>query len=225
MRTDFLYKRRFLFLCCGIVFSVIVGICALYRFYPRKALFLTQFHFLVSEDTNIEASAELIKLEGGAGYLLREKGRDYVVLSVYLNKKDGLAVQEVLANQNTQTRLISVSVGNLIFRGIKEQKNSDVYIGALQSLYGCLNVLEETVARLEKGMTQEKTKGILSQLKEQLSFMSEVYASSYPSFSSFSAQVADKIEKEKEGVVYVSKLRYLLCETVEGYLEFVKEFS
>ena len=97
MRTDFLYKNRFLFLCFGAVFLLIVGLCSVYRFYPHKVSISAQFHFLVSEDTRIEASAEFIKLEGGAGYLLRENGRDYVVLSVYLDKVDGLAVQEVLA--------------------------------------------------------------------------------------------------------------------------------
>lgn len=225
MRTDFLYKKRFLFLCLGVVGILIVEMVYLYCFYPYKISYSAYFHFLVSEDTRVEVSAEFIKLEGGAGYLLRENSRDYVVLSVYLEETDGLAVQEVLAAKNIQTRLISLGIDRLIFRGKKEGEKSSLYVGALQSLYGCLCVLEQTVEHLEKGTAQEKAKGILSRLKSQFFFMADVYTGSYGAFAAFCQSVATKLSEKSEGIVYANKLRYLLCETAEGYLKLSKEFT
>lgn len=225
MGTDFFYKKRFLFSCLSIVFILIAEAVYSYCFYPYIISYSTHFHFLVSEDTRVEASAEFIKLEGGAGYLLRENGRDYVVLSVYLEKADGLAVQEVLATKNTKTRLISIGIDRLVFRGKKESEKSSLYLGALQSLYGCLCVLEQTVECLEKGMTQGKTKEILSQLKAQLFFMADVYANPYGVFAALCRSVATKLAEKSEGIVYTNKLRYLLCETVEGYLRVAKNFT
>lgn len=225
MKTGFLYKNRFLLSCLCIVFLFVAEIFFSYCFYPYKISYSVQFHFLVSEDTRVEASAEFVKLEGGAGYLLRENGRDYVVLAVYLEKTDGLSVQEVLAAQNKQTHLISMGIDRLIFRGKKERKKSRLYVGALQSLYGCLCVLEQCVERLETGMTQSKSKEILSRLKAQFFFMSDVYANSYGAFAALCRSVATKLAEKSEGIVYTNKLRYLLCETAEGYLRVAKNFT
>ena len=224
MQTGFLYKKLLAY-ALVVVTLLLTALGLLYRFYPQTVDVSIKFHFLVSEEKSVEAGAEFIKLEGGAGYLLRHGGKDYAVLSVYLREKDGLAVQEVLSSQSRQTRLLSVCVTKLCFRGKNERNKKGIYVGALQSLYSCLVVLEDSVARLEKGLTQEKAKGILTELKNQLSFMSEIYADGYAAFSSLCLDLAKKLEDKKEKILYVSDLRYLLCETVEGCLDLTEEFT
>lgn len=223
MQTGFLLKKIFAY-----VFAVTLAVlpfCLSYRFYPQSVDAGIAFHFLVSEEKSVEAGAEFIKLEGGAGYLLRRDSKEYAVLSVYLHEKDGLAVQEVLSLQSRNTRLFSVRVNKLRFRGKKERNKMGLYVGALQSLYGCIAVLEDGVARLEKGLTQDKAKGILSELKNQLSFMSEIYADGYAAFSSLCGELAHKLQTKNEEILYVGDLRYLLCEAVEGYLDLTEEFT
>ena len=223
MRTDFFYKKCIILI--GIFFffgCVITGF--VYRAFPKKCNLGAEFYFLVSQEESVEAGAEFVKLEGGAGYVLKRDGQVYVVLSVYLREQDALAVQEVLSAQSRETRLLSLNVAKLCFRGKKEKEKSGFYIGALQSLYGCLVVLENGVAKLEKGLTQEKAKGLLATVKKQLSFMSEIYAESYSIFSDFCTEFANKLQKESDGILYVSDLRYILCEGVAQYLQFTTEF-
>lgn len=224
MRAGFLFKKIILWIIILFFFMACV-IGAFCRLYVKKVDLKTSFHFLVSEEKSVEAGAEFIKLEGGAGYILRYENKDYAVLSVYLSQEDASSVQEVLSLQNRQTQLISVSAPILCFFGKKQCKKENVYVGALRTLYACLTVLEETVSKLEKGMTQEKSKGILAGLKKQLSYMSEVYADGYPAFSVLCEDLAGKLPTDKESVIYASRLRYLQCEAVDGYLNVTKEFS
>ena len=65
-----------------------------------------EFYFLVSTSTHIQASTHYVEWNGGAGYLLENSGRTYVVYSVYTKKEDGLAVQTALIDKDT-TLLIS----------------------------------------------------------------------------------------------------------------------
>ncbi len=223
MRAGFLLKKLILW---GVilVFLGVCGVCLYGRLYLKKWELNTEFHFLVSEEKSVEAGAEFIKLEGGAGYVLRYQDKDYVVLSVYLSQKDAESVQEVLSLQNRQTKLISISSKTLYFRGKKQWKKAGMYVGALRTFHACLSVLEESITRLEGGMTQEKNKGILKDLKNQLVYMSEVYASTYPTFSLLCSHLVTQLQNEGEKVVYASRMRYILCEAVSEYLNESKQF-
>ena len=83
------------------------------------------FYFLVTEDMRVDASAVFIKLEGGAGYLLRDEGKEYVVLSVYLEENDGRMVREALARQGKSTQIISVGI-KTIYLKLAKDKEKDI---------------------------------------------------------------------------------------------------
>ena len=100
-----------------------------------------------------------------------------------------------------------------------------MYIGALRSLYGCMTVLEGCVARLEKGTTQESCKRLLMPLQRQFNFLSEKYASGYPSFSQLCKQTAHKLADLGTQTLYVKDLRYLLCELADNYTQLSAVFS
>ena len=185
----------------------------------------TNFYFLVSEDTHVEAGAEFVKLGGGAGYLLEYENREYAVLSVYLKQSDGEAVQASLFAQGESTEMITIHVDSLCFKTTSDKKDSNMYVGALRSLYGCMTVLEGCVARLEKGMTQEQCKRLLFPLQRQFGFLSKSYEKEYPSFSRLCKQTARKLADLGTQTLYVKDLRYMLCELADNYTQLSAVFS
>lgn len=224
MRAGFLFKQLIIWLII-ITFLAVCAVAVFFRYYAVKVALEVEFHFLVSEEKSVEAGAEMMKLEGGAGYILRYNNKDYAVLSVYLSQEDAQSVQEVLSLQNRRADLICLSTKTLCFRGKTLRKKVDLYMGALRTFYSCLIVLEENITRLEKGLTQEKSKGSLTGLKRQLYYMSEVYADAYPDFSSLCGKMERQLQIECGGVVYASRLRYILCEAVDGYLDLTEKFA
>ena len=223
MRAGFLFKKLVLWVVV-FAFTNVCAIGSFYALYTTKIHMKTEFHFLVSEEKSVAAGVEFAKLEGGAGYILRYNGKDYVVLSVYLSEKDASFVQEALSNQNRQTSLICLSFTSLYFRGTQQRKVG-VYVGALQTFYECLSILERNIERLESGMTQEKCRAVLLELKRQFSYMYEIYANVYPDFAVLCGKLVGELQNIVEDIVYASRLRYILCDAVDGYLRLSKEFS
>ena len=122
MRAGFLFKKLVVWVC--ILFFLLICVIGIFcKLYVKKVDLKASFHFLVLEEKSVEAGAEFIKLEGGAGYILRYDGKDYAVLSVYLSQEDASAVQKVLALQNRQTDLITVSMPRLCLQNLSHQYN------------------------------------------------------------------------------------------------------
>ena len=183
------------------------------------------FYFLVSEDTRVEAGAEFIKLDGGAGYLLRNNGKDYVVLSVYLEENDGEMVREALAKQGKATRVLSVGIQRLYLKLSKDKKKANIYARAFHCLQSYMKVLTEAVSNLEKGGTQEACKRMIQPLIRQLLFLSEQYQELYPAFAKLCSGAADSLTQISNETVYVKDLRYLLCEWAEKTVILAAKFS
>ncbi len=131
MTADFFRKNVYKWIV-GVITVCFTSICFVYAWFLSRAKeveIMTGFFYLVREETNVEVGIEFVKLEGGAGYLLRQNGQDYVVLSVYLNEKDGIAVQTNLSGDK-ETQLVYVGVDTLYFKTQREKKNATVYTGA-----------------------------------------------------------------------------------------------
>ena len=208
-----------------VVFTLGAVLCSAGYFGVKRVRWERAYYFLVSEDTHVEASAEFAKLDGGAGYLLRQGDRDYVALAVYLDEKDGRTVQATLKNAGEQTKLLRVGVQTLYFQTKREKKNADRYIGAFDCLQGCMTVLEECISRLEKGLSQEKCRRILSELKNQFAFLSKDYGVEYAAFGSLCDDTAKRLERLLSDTVYAKDLRYLLCELAEKSIALASAFS
>lgn len=182
------------------------------------------FFYLVREETNVEVGIEFVKLEGGAGYLLRQNGKEYVVLSAYLKEKDGLAVQANMLN-GEDTHLLYIGVDTLYFKTNKEKKNADVYIGALQTFFEYMEVFDRAISLLENGATQESVKRILLPLSRQFDYLSEEYAKFYLDFADVSHYFAEIIDRYCAEILFVGDLRYVLCLMTEEYLMLASAFS
>ncbi len=181
------------------------------------------FYFLVSDDERVEVGAEFAKLNGGAGYLISYGNSEYVALSVYLDRAEGENVQDILACNGEKTYLLTQGTQTLYFKG-KQKKKSDFYINALRTLESYMSVLNDCISRLEKGMTQEKCKRILTLLKKQFAFSSSTYAE-YPSYAVICGKSAQELNNICASTVFLKDLRYLLCWQVEKYVQLCAEFS
>lgn len=223
MTTDFYIKRRcFALFTCIMVFTVAV-LCS-YAYSLTHAQFVRvnkSFYFLVSTDTHIESTTHMIRLDGGAGYLLMEDDTCYTAYSVYLNGDIGLSAQEGLQEE---TMLVEKNVGYLIFKG-KNKLASNLYQGALNALYGCIDVLSQSIDLLENGGIQQTCKRILTVLERQFAYMASEYQASYPAFSSVCKGLQVELSKLAEKIVLCKDLRYVLCAACDGYIQLTKEFS
>ena len=227
MSTVFFNRKRIKKFICLLATAVTLGavVCSARFFTVKRVRWKRTYYFLVTEETHVEAGAAFAKLEGGAGYLIRQGDRDYVALAVYLEEKDGKTVQAALKTTGEETKLLRVGVENLYFQTKREKKNAERYIGAFDCLQGCMTVLEECISRLEKGLSQEKCKGILSELKNQFAFLSKDYGVEYAAFGSLCDDTAKRLETLLSDTLYAKDLRYLLCELAEKSVALASAFS
>ncbi len=212
----------------GIACAVAIGVVAFGFFYSLRlanAQTVTlnkSFYFLVSTDGRVEASTEFTKLDGGAGYLLEEEGTQYVALAVYLTKADALSVQEGLGGE-LPTRVLHKGVSTLSFEGDKKRKSA-LYLNALRALEGYICILNECIARLEKGSTQESCKRLLTILQRQFAYAEGEYEE-YPEYSKACGAWSRELEGICKETLYAQRLRYLLCWQVEKYLQLCEAFN
>lgn len=226
MATDFFYRKLWK-ITAGIAAVFFTAFCFVYALFLNRAKAVEMrvgFFYLVREEMNVEVGVEFVKLEGGAGYLLRQDGKDYVVLSVYLKEKDALAVQASMS-QGKDAQLLYVGVGTLYFKSAKQKKNAAVYVGALQTFREYMEVFSAAIAQLEDGATQESVKRILLPLSRQCTYLSREYAEIYPDFSSVCQRCAKRIEQYCTKILFVGDLRYELCGMTEDYLALANKFS
>lgn len=185
----------------------------------------TEFYYLVGEDMQMEAGAEFVRLDGGAGYLLTDGNEEYVALSVYLKEGDGVTVLENLERDGKTGKILAVRAEKLYLKRLTQQKNALKYKGAFHSLYGCMQVLENCVFRLDKGMTQEACKRILNTLKNQFSYLEKEHHTSFESFSAVCKTAKEYLAEMISNTVYLKDLRYLSCFLAEEYVVLAGKFS
>jgi len=182
------------------------------------------FYFLVSTPECTEVGVFNAQSDGGAGYLFSQGGKEYVALSVYLNIVDADIVQSALQAERETTEIKQASVERLYFSTGSKKEKKNVYVSALDCLYQYIMVLDGEIARLSKGGTQESSKRILRILSKQFSYLANIYGRAYEKFSRYCQTVAGDIDREIEQTLYVSRLRYILCDMCVNYLDFAKGF-
>ena len=226
MRTEFFHKKYIHVICA---FCVLFVLCAALYATALRAVKVVElyhsFYFLVTDDTHVEAGAAFVKLEGGAGYLLSYDDKEYVVLSVYLREREGETVQAALAQNGETTKLLRLSVDKLYFKRQEDKNRANTYVSALRTLYSQMSVLSECISRLEKGMTQQACKRIITPLSRQLSHLSEIYQETYPTYANVCKRAAEDLLLLQEKTVYTRDLRYVLCCLAVDYVALGERFS
>ena len=224
MTTDFFIKKwGYIGLSClCVLFSLCIFFYAAFIHRAQSVWHGKSFYFLLSPTEHIEVGIFDAQLDGGAGYLLNDNGREVVVLAAYLNKADAVTAQ---ASVSGNFELLNVSVERLYFKTWREKRNADSYQSALSALYNCMQILEQEIYRLDNGATQNSSISVLKILQRQFAYMDREYARTYHSFSEICKKTAMSLEKIVSDIVFASDLRYLLCELTVGYIELTKNFS
>lgn len=228
MRTDFFRNKKLIKrTVCALAVTFTFG-CVAYAEFLTNAQTVSadkNFYFLVSTSTHVEASTQTAIHNGGAGYSLALNEREYVALSAYSQQSDGEQARVVMTGKGENTELLTLGLGKLYFKTSKEKKNASKIVGGLESLYGCIKVLEKEIARLEDGATQQSSKRILQTLSKQFSFLKTEYERIFPSLAKVCAEADSEIQTVCADIVYVSRLRYLHCSLCDSYVALGKEFS
>ncbi len=228
MLTDFLRKKQFYHLALSVVSLTFVLISVLYAYSITtvKSVFVGKnFYFLISESTHIEASTHFVSKNGGAGYLLEENQREYVAFSVYLNEEQGENVLSSMKREGEQTALLALTSSNLYFKTHTQKANAEEIKGAFSSLYGCIEVLNKEIVRLDKGATQQSSKRLLEMLQRQFAYMEKKYKKSFPKFAQVCKDGSEQLIKIISDIVYVGDLRYLECSLCVSFVDLTKKFS
>ena len=183
------------------------------------------FYFLVSDGRSVQVSTEMIELQGGAGYTLCYDNGEYAAYSVYFTEEEIKTAQNSVAQTGENAKIVVVSSKSLYLKTQKEKKQTAAISGAFESLYGCMQVLNGEIARLENGATQESSKRILQTLARQFSFLGKTYAETVAGYEKACENAQERLLESTQGVVYAKELRYVLCELSVAYANLSKNFS
>ena len=225
MRTDFFVGKSWFTIVLSQLLAGFIGVCMCYAVminYAAATWIGKSFYFLVSENTHLEVSIHETRLDGGAGYLFDFGGEEYVAWSVYFKEEDGIAVQ---AGISERTRLLKVDISHLYFKTRLDKLRRNEIEGALNSFYGCIDVLAQGLAKLDQGLTQEACKRVLSLLNKEYAYMGEIYRESYPQFSEVCASMHSALTELLTKTIYGKDLRYLLCGACDAYIRLATAFT
>ncbi len=184
-----------------------------------------KFYFLVSEGRSVQVSAEMMELQGGAGYSLFYDNGEYAAYSVYLTEDEIKIAQSSVVQTGENAEIVVVTSKPLYLKTQKEKKQAAAISGAFESLYGCMQVLNGEIARLEKGATQESSKRILQTLARQFSFLGKRYAETVAGYEKACKNAQERLLEATKAAVYAKELRYALCELSVAYANLSKNFS
>ena len=222
MRTDFFCKKVQVLRIFSLFVLILMALLLYSRIKKAPALnYSASFYFIVSEELNIEASTELIKFGGGAGYLIQKGAREYVALNVYLDKIEAENVCERLTSAGNKVEILVFEKSITSMAGMAKNTQK-YYAGGLSSLKSCISVLSQTINLLDKGLSQERACAILQDLARQLSYLANEYTQ-YEKFSLACNNFSRRIRLECQEVLYAAKLRFILCDCAVGYLQLLEK--
>jgi hypothetical protein len=175
------------------------------------------FYFLVADSSHIQASVEVALLQGGAAYIMDGK----VVYSVYFNFEDGNAVWE----KTPQTKLVERKIDCLYLISSTQKEKGKIYQTAFDNLYECILYLENLIAELEKGMTQEEVQKKLKVFSKHTNRLKKTYENTFSICANIFKGLTEKLEEISHKTVFASKLRYILCDLAKEYIAVASHFQ
>lgn len=203
---------------------VFVGACLCYASALDMAKIIpiqNRFSFVLQQCDNVEVGSFETSQMGGAGNIIVLDGETYVAVGVY----NSIHSAKSIANTLGESYVVrTITANDLYFTTHKQKRNANVYVGALQSLDGCMQVLSQEIERLDRGATQNSCKFIIDNLYKQFSYLAEGYIDFFPTFSKVCLQSADELSSIGKDIVYVQKLRRLLCDLSVEYCQLCAEF-
>lgn len=227
--SAFLLKgKRIARFAAGILSVVITAFAFLYAGILNRAQIVDtgkNFYFLVSDFEHVEVGAQVAQLQGGAGYALTCAGDEYAAYAVYFSESESEAARVSVAQTGERAKTVALHSNPIYLKSTKQKQNAAQITGAFESLYGCMQVLNNETKRLERGATQESSKRILQTLSKQFSFLGKEYAERVTGYESVCKNAGELLLEMISDVVYSKDLRYLLCKLSVDYTDLSKNFS
>lgn len=226
MAVNFFYKRFFY----PVLFTVSFFIAVFSFVYAFNILNMKiyetdkTFYFLVLEDKKLEVASYEAKLGGGAGFLLNYENCDYVALSVYLSGEEGEKARESVLPKYQNAKIITINSGKLYMKRASEKKQAKQFIGTMNSVFSCIELLNGEIYRIEKGATQQSSNRVLSKIIGVLKHLSKENSVEFPTVSSFCEKSANALSISISGIIYAKDLRYILCEMSDGFIKLSEEY-
>ena len=220
MLTDFFVKKRWLYICIGMIFFIVASFLSFAVYLSERVVIPLNktFYYLVTSTNHIEAGTYEAQLNGGAGYLLNCEDGAYVAVAVYLSEEVGKAVQQEMSN----TSLIGVSVGDWQLINPKQHSYVNIYKNAMDCLYHCIEVLSMEIGRLDKGATQQSSRATLQILQKQLAYLSNRYEEVFGAFTQVCRDASERIEHVLADTIFAKDLRNIMCQLCDQYIQLTK---
>lgn len=225
MLAEFFSKRIIRTFSCVIAVTFVL-ICTGYAFAlsrVKRVPFEWNVYFLVNQGMAVEAGAEFIKWNGGAGYLIEREGERYAAIHVFFDRSSAENVQNRLTESGQGASIISIGTHALYFKG-NEKGHGELYVKALKLLKSYVYLVEDCIVRLENGMSQEACIRILKTITSQFKHAKTVYAN-YPQFGAVCKETVRELQSICCGTVYLKDLRFLLCYQTDSLIDLCSNFS
>ena len=150
MATIFAIKRHKKF-ALSVVVSLFV--CALFalssiRYRVDESVFLgTEYHFLWLDDDNVNASQL-----GGAQKYITFNNKSYCVFACYYSIADANAVQSKLRILNIDCDVLSISVNNVKFDGLRAKASKNLCLEMLETLHVISKIAYDCANSMASGL-------------------------------------------------------------------------
>ena len=227
MVTDIFIKKRWVGILLSLISFFLTFSFLTYAVVLKKVESVwigKNFYFLTDSDEYTEVGAYNARLDGGAGVLLEDAGREYLVLSVFLEKENAKTVQTRLKEEGyASLNIVKKGTESLYFKG-NNKAYADTIVTALEIFYNYMERLEFCISELEKGMTQDLCKRTLKNLEKQIRLHGNVF-SGLVEIAQLYKNSADKISSICQDVIYLKDLRSLLCWQADNFVSVCSKFS
>ncbi|MBP3431652.1 MAG: hypothetical protein J6K39_02230 [Clostridia bacterium] len=108
----------------------------------------------------VEAQAESLKSQNGAGYVLEYENRHHIIASVYANKNDAELVKNNLKNSGTACEILAITLLTNKIDGTFDANEKTILSNCLKAKFDCFEKLYDVAISLDTGVF-DKTKAKL----------------------------------------------------------------
>ena len=213
MSTGFFCKiiKRISILCV----CVVIAFVGAYAINLSKCEYLTlesNCYFLCVDEGGAEACATQVAIDGGAGYLWKEK----VVLGAYFSEQEIVAVARKVKEKYPSV-VIEKLYSDEVLLPLETKDRAKSMLG---NLHNHISSLADVARDLEEGLSQEKAKSRLRAIYTGFTSLAKVYP--LKRVQELCDIAKSWIQSKTQGVIFANELRYCVCELAVAFHKVVK---
>ena len=177
-----------------------------------KLTFNSRYYFVCYRiaDNSVSASSlsGTVSSYGGAGYIMCHDNNYYVTVSCYYAEGDAEAVRTSLKRRGLDCSVLEIVTEDYKLNGYAAKKNSELYLGNLNTLHSLSIMAYECANGLDTGAySQSKAKDVVTSLKSGLYGLKKANTSNC--FTKKLEFLIAECEDKENGYLYSKDMRYL----------------